>query len=358
MNIYTTLIYFIILWTPNEIKAQTAQCSFGNKFYSTFGLRSTNKNIYYSCYLNTQDANFNQMLEIIEGEHDADCYDSNVKLINIGDESKLKIFTLLFCLKFPKLQIIRTNHAEVESIRENSLASCKDLEVFESNGNKIESLPEKLLTRNPKLISFSLKDNKLSTLPENLFLNNVELKSLDLGNNQINFLSSKIFTRLLKLERLVLSNNKINTLNSDSFDNLHNLQNLELHTNEISDLPTGIFTNLKNLKELNLNNNNLTSIHSDSFGISGQLTNVKLISNKINAIDAKFFTNSKISYLDMRNNICSKLEIKNRDRINFHLKTCFGNYKHRVNSSACGRALMPEGQIVGGTKIKRRSYPW
>jgi len=365
-----------ILWLTDQVEGQTARCDYSYEYHWTTSYKTTNAS-YYTCNLDTRQANYDEKLTRIDGQHETGHTDANVKYIRNYNYNKLKTLSLIFCQKFPNLEAIRISDAELESVDEDSLSNCKNLDHLWLSGNKIRELPEYLLIRNSKLTLFWVKNSQLTTLPENLFLNQKELEDLELHENQINFLPSNIFRPLAKLEVLYLWGNKlqsinpewfvnlqnlkwlaldgnqiseipskcfaslrnleqlwlyqnrIKTLNSDNFDGLQNLQVLSLYSNEISDLPVGVFTPLKSLQELYLRNNKLTTIHSDSFGIHNKLTIVWLQDNRINAIDEKFIDNTAISTLNMINNICSKLHMTSKNEIKPNLKKCFDNYQPR-----------------------------
>ena len=163
------------------------------------------------------------------------------------------------------------------------------------------------------------------------------------------------------MKNLYLNGNGINFLNSESFDGLQNLELFSLWGNEISDLPANAFVPLKNLQQLSLRNNRLTTIHSDSFGVHNNLTIVWLECNEMNAIDEKFIDNSALSYLDMGNNICSQsvLEYSNKTEMKAELRKCFENYSPRpVEVITCGKPVMAQGNVIGGTQIVQGSFPW
>ncbi|KAL7013189.1 hypothetical protein ACKWTF_015245 [Chironomus riparius] len=399
------LIFCILLLLIYETKGQTAKCDYKIQNHFTFFDKS-NAN-HYTCLLDTTKAQFNVKLTETNGQHTTGYSDADVIAIS-NNKNKLKTFSSTFCQKFPNLEIIKISHGEMESIDEDSLLNCQNLKQFWLDYNKVRTLPEKLFIKNSKLIFLRVYADKLAELPENVFQNLIELEDLFLDNNQISYLPNKIFHSLVKLQVLYLNNNlfqtinpewfvnllnlkwlslegnlilevpskcfeslrnlerlwiiqnKIKDLNSDSFDGLENLKILSLYINEISDLPVGVFTKLRNLQRLSLYGNNLTTIHSDSFGIHNQLTAIHLQENLINSVDPKFIDNTAVDYLDMTNNICSQTESKSRSEVENNLRNCFTNYRARPVRipSTCGRSVMPQGNIIGGTNIKPNSYPW
>jgi len=379
-----------------ETEGQTAKCDYGVKRND------------YQCSLDLRQANYNQQLTRIDGQHGTGHTDADVKRIENYKNHKLKTFSSIFCQKFPNLEIISIYDAELESIDEDSLSNCKNLNKLYLTGNKIRELPENLLIENSKLTLLWAYDNQLTTLPENLFKNQKEIDDLIFNNNQINSLPSKIFHPLSKLKKLLFYNNKlqsinpewfvnlqnlnwlgiyenpiseipskcfaplrnleilfldlnkIKTLNSDSFDGLQNVHLLKLGNNEISDLPVGVFAPLKNLQELSLYKNKLTAIHADSFGIHNKLTRIDLHNNNINEIDEKVIDNAAVTTLNMDNNICSQSLSQSKAEIKNNLKICFARYQPRSvqTPSSCGQSRLPQGTIIGGTHIKPNSYPW
>jgi len=402
------VLFCVILWVINQVEGQTAKCDYMYEYHWTDRYRTKNAS-YYNCYLNIRQANYDEKLTRIDGQHGTGHTDADVKWIQNYMFNKLKIFSSIFCQKFPNLEVIHIDDAELESIDEDSLTNCKNLDKLWLFENKIRELPEYLLIRNSKLTYFRIQNNELTTLPENLFLNQKQLEELWSVRNQISFLPSKIFHPLVKLELLYLSNNKLKSinpewflnlqnlkwlalegnkiseiplkcfaklvnlerlilygnkikiLNLDSFDGLEKLQTLNLNNNEISDLPVGVFSQLRSLQDLSLSNNKLTTIHSDSFGIHNQLTTVWLGNNKINVIDEKFIDNTAVSTLNMNNNICSQQLTGIRSQIKSNLKKCFDNYQPRfqpVQVNSCGKGLKAVNTIIGGTEVKRGMFPW
>lgn len=420
MSLKVLIFFTILVALSAKVKSQTAECSYLYKSFATYGRRPTNET-YYSCTLNTKQANYGQRLTTFKGQHLLRQSDANVKHLRIFDGNKLKIFSSIFCQKFPNLEAIFTNETSIEFFDENSLSSCKDLKYLFVEFNRIRGVSENLLTQNSKLLNIWIQSNPLTTLPENLFLNQKELENLDLSKNQINFLPSIIFRPLTKLEILYFYNNKLQSINpewfvnlqnlrwlglagnqilevpskcfatlrnlkrlwlyenrikslkSDSFDGLQNLQVLNLRNNEISDLPVGVFTQLTNLQELSLFSNNLRIIHSDSFSFHDDLTDIYLGNNKINAIDSKVIDNTAVSNLGMSNNICSQLDTEGRSAIKPNLKRCFDSYQPRKqnqffiqkpvqtlssNQFSCGRRFTGQGNIIGGARVNRGDFPW
>ena len=417
----TILIFLVILWWVNEIKAQTAKCDYSFRFHSSFGYKPTNTS-HYTCVLDTDATNFDEKLIRIDGQHENEQNDDDVKFLTKYHKNEIKTISSIFCKRFPNLEVMRIDNGFLRTIDEDSLESCKQLKHLVLTGNRIPELPENLLIANTNLEKFYIFNNQLTTLPENLFLNQKELEELYLDENQINSLPSNIFHPLIKLEVLDLNNNKlelvnpewfvnlqnlkwlglsgnqisevppkcfeslknlerlwiyenkINYLHPDSFDGLQSLQALSLFNNEISDLPANVFAPLKNLKELHLYNNKLTTIHSDSFSVHNKLTTIRLDSNKINSIDEKFIDNTAVSTFHMKNNICSQLLTATRSEIKPNLKKCFGNYQPRIQpellsnhqsstsnpnaAKSCGKSFAGQGNIIGGTHITRGSFPW
>jgi Leucine-rich repeat (LRR) protein len=396
----------------NKSSAQIARCDYKYDYFWTAVYKTTNAS-YYKCNLSTRQANYNEKLTTIDGQHENGQTDDDVKWIDNYENNILKEFSSIFCQKFPNLEVIRIDNAEVESIDEDSLSNCKNLEHLLLYGNKIREIPENLLIRSSKLTLLWIRNSQLTTLSKNLFSNQKELETLDLNSNQINFLPSNIFDPLLNLESFYLDNNKlqsidpkwfvrlqnlkwlrldgnqiteipskcfenlrnleklwiydnkIKTLNSDSFHGLQNLKLLSLYNNLISDLSVGVFPQLKNLELLSLKDNNLTTIHSDSFGIHNKLTKINLQDNKINAIDEKFINNAPISILNMTNNICSNSMMLTKNEIKQNLKNCFDNYQPRIqqyqnnqNSIQCGHSKIGLGNIIKGTQINKGDFPW
>lgn len=417
---FLTLLAMIIVSLSDQVTAQTANCDYAYTQFTSFGINPI-KQSFYACALKTNGINFTGEVTSIPGQHAARNSDAEVKYLSVINRNKLRKFTPIFCQKFPNLEIILIKDADLEVLDVESFSVCGNLKYLILGDNEILQLPEYLLIRSSKLIKIALTNNRLTELPEYLFTYQQTLEELALDDNQIKFLPSNIFRPLVKLKILLLDNNKlksinpawfvtlqnlkglgldknqfteipskcfitlqnleklrfyknkIQTLQSDSFDGLQNLHSFKLESNEISDLPAGVFTPMINLKQFELSDNKLTIIHSDSFGIHNQFTLLSLKDNQINAIDPKFIDNTAIIGLDMRNNICSHLQVFKKNEIKLSLKKCFDNYQPRIQQLIsrfsqptspvemgiiCGQQVSGHGNIIGGTHINRGDYPW
>jgi len=414
-KLWIFILFCGTFWLRKEVKAHTAICDYEYDIHSTFGYKNTSAS-YYKCNLGTSQANYDEIVTRIDGQHENGQSDDDVEWIENYNDNKLRALTSVFCQKFPNLRVIYMMNVELESIDEDLVLDCENLDHLFLHDNKIRELSENFLIGTSKLTTLSIQNSQLTTLPQNLFLNQKDFYELCLNKNQINFLPSSIFRPLVKLEvlylydnklmsidpewfitlqnlkwlridgnqiseipsksftslrhleRLSLNKNRIKTLNSGCFDGLEDLQILSLHINEISDLPVGVFTPLKNLQKLFLQNNKLTTINSNSFGIHNKLTEVYLQDNKINAIDEKFIDNSNIVTLKMAKNICIQINTRKRSEIKSNLKRCLDNYQPRLRPQVikhptkqiiqCGKSKNGQGNIIGGTQIKSGDYPW
>ncbi|KAL7013237.1 hypothetical protein ACKWTF_015285 [Chironomus riparius] len=119
-----------ILIQTSEIKAQTARCVYSSQYFWTAGYTTTNES-FYACSLDTRRSNFNKKVMRIEGQHLIDQHeDSDVKYITNYIESKLRVFSSIFCNQFPNLEVIAIKSATIESIEPNSLQNCKHLKTL------------------------------------------------------------------------------------------------------------------------------------------------------------------------------------------------------------------------------------
>jgi len=254
------VIFCAIIWLINQVEAQNVKCDYNYHDFWTDSYRSKDAT-FYSCYLNIGNSNYNEKLTRIDVQHGTGYTDAHVKYIS-NHVDKLKTFSSIFCQKFPNIELFQIANAELESIDEDSLSNCKNLNRLLLDGNKIREIPGNLLIRNLKLTYLWIYNNQLTTLPENLFLNQKELVELYLQQNQINFLPNHIFRPLVKLEVLNLDNNRLQAINPGWFVNLQNLKQLVMAENQISEIPLKCFASLRNLEKLWINNNKLTIIHS------------------------------------------------------------------------------------------------
>ena len=270
----------------------------------------------------------------IEEKHADGKTDDNVKTIVFDGKNKKDLTQSVlspFCQRFKNVDEV--NVWKVKSVNENSFQPCKNLKNIWIVHSEMEEIPENLFSHQSTLTRIALNGGKLRTLPENVFSNQKELQWLFLWHNQISCLPPNIFKSLTKLRFLNLVYNKIQSLNPKWFENLQSLKWLKLYHNNIQDLPKNVFAHLDNLEKLDLYGNQLTTIHSDSFGNLRNLAEIYLKNNKINASDEKLINNTAVIRLDMRGNVCSNKDIKERNKIKGKLSNCFSNYQSREEPS-------------------------
>lgn len=389
MTLSINFVYFLIFVFKSGIDAQIAECEFNE---NSAGL--------YGCNLSTIKSNYNANLSRVDGQHETGHDDDDVKWIENYKDHKVKTISSIFCQKFPNLEVLAFNGAELESIDVDSLENCENLGTLSLFGNKIRELLEKVFVNQKELKKLTLdyneihflhseifhplvkldwlflNHNKLQSIIPEWFVNLQSLKWFSVNTNKISTIPPNCFASLTNLEHLYLQENRIEDLNSNSFSNLEFLKELNLAGNKISDLPVNIFTPLLSLEVLKLSNNRLTAIHSHSFDFHKRLKKFYLQDNAIDKIDEKIVNNIPISTLDMRNNICSQsnFEDASKSEIRSGLGKCFDNYKprprHLTNfnkieesvtpnlSFSCGKALTGHGTIIGEAVIHRGDFPW
>lgn len=376
------LIFLIILVTPylvTQIESQIMQCDYLEEHFSSMVSEVTKSS--YGCALEISASNSEIQHQEIIGQHEPGKTDADVKAVFVSPDELLKHFSSIFCKKFQNLETLIFVPQLLESIDEDSLYECKNLDLFALHSSKISTLPENFFIHNPKLSNIaiglgqmneisenifqnqkdvkimSLRGNhKLSHLPPNIFKTFEKLTQLELRDSNLQLLNPKwfenlqllekltirknpiteiplqIFSPLVNLEELYLSENKIRVLNSDSFNGLEKLRKLYLTGNEIIELPRSVFVPLRNLEILNLDKNNLTEIHSDSFGEFKDSAELFFRSNDITSIDEKFIDKTAAIQINMDKFICDTLVVRWRTGIEYlkeKLSACFKNYRPR-----------------------------
>jgi len=374
------LLFCVIFCIFHQVSAQNAQCSYENSYKDKFNL-VTDNNYFYTCFLNTQYSNFNTPISNIVGNHVSGYTDGHVTYLQTSTGSKMRKFSSVFCQKFPGLLSIYVSDADIESIDDNALINCRNLEIFGIEhsvmqqvpqnlfignlklkvltllGNYLTTVPESFLANQRELLLLRITQSRLSSLPKNVFnslyklnvlyldsnklqtiipdwfTNLQNLKLLSMSYNQITTLPNNAFKGIRNLEKILMSFNKISYLDPHCFDGLYSVKKLNLGGNELTDLPANVFSQLRSLESLELNQNKLTTIHSDSFASHPYLKSMELQQNKINSFDEKIIDKTPVTTINLSHNICSKY-ILNRSNMKTNMKTCFDNYRQRSSSIA------------------------
>jgi len=123
------VIFGVIFWHIGQTEAQNVRCDYKYNYFWITGYKNTIAS-YYKCNLDTRQANYGEKLTTIDGQHETGHTDADVEWIGNYKNQKLKSFSTIFCQKFPNLEMIQINDAELESIDEDSLSNCKKFEIF------------------------------------------------------------------------------------------------------------------------------------------------------------------------------------------------------------------------------------
>lgn len=323
MNLSIFLIFCVILYQRCETSAETATCQYTEKnIIIDFFMYSK-----YSCELSFNNLKTFDSVTNIEGDHENENTDGNVKILESSSPAVINEFSSTFCEKFPNLEFLKLENVKINSIDEISLQNCQYLKILLLNNNEIREISQRLFSENSELHEIHIISNQLETLHDETFEMQENLKQLILSNNKISFLPSGIFKSLWGLHTLNLDENQIEILDPKWFMKLKSLVKLSLKSNLIYDLPQEIFSNLNNLEVLELNSNHLTVINSNSFPSQGKLLSVYLSFNKIDAIDSKFIHNSPITTLVMENVSCFQSSLVFREEMDVKLEKCYDNFK-------------------------------
>jgi len=124
-----------------DLRNQSSRCDYSYKYHWTAGYKTTNIS-YYKCNLSTRQENYDEKLTRIDGQHGTRHTDADVNIIGKYLDNKLKTFSSIFCEKFPNLEVIDISFAELESIDEDSLSNCTNLDRLLLHENKVRELPE------------------------------------------------------------------------------------------------------------------------------------------------------------------------------------------------------------------------
>lgn len=279
----------LLIQKVNSQSADQVTCLFKEKQVK-ISLLSVNTS-YYTCSLNRKNLTYGTELVSITGQHEDSKTNDDVQYLSIiYFNNFLHTFSSIFCDTFENLKAVELRGLQLQSIDEDSLRNCSQLEYLWLVSNEFTEIPETLLDENKNLKAILIfYNNNLESLPENLLSNQSEVKYLSLHTNQLKELPPGVFAALGKLERLELVSNKIPAINPVWFENLENLKYLSLDNNLITEVPSKSFGSLRNLQSLGIGENKIMTLHSDSFVGLDSLKTLWMWKNQITDLPKDMF---------------------------------------------------------------------
>ncbi|KAL7011314.1 hypothetical protein ACKWTF_014227 [Chironomus riparius] len=352
MNFNFFLIFILISIKTQESFGHTGVCDYYDSyFYSVFDKHSA-----YACKITLNNLQNINRITKVNGIHENYRNKKDVNYLQIASvNSNIKEFNSVFCATFNNLKTILVEDLKINSIDDDSLQNCFNLNLLYFTNNEISNLPQDLLSENSELVEFELTFNKITTIPEAAFDMQENLKLLNLTNNEINDLPDGVFRALSSLLFLNLNNNKIQELNPKWFKNLKSLLKLTLNSNNLQDLPEKVFENLHNLNAIELKNNKLVKIHASSFGRRDRLLLVYLSKNHVSSIDPTFIHQSAIATLHMEDNFCFGGVIRTRNDINNKLRRCYMSYRPATTTTSTTEAPTTTSSSTTTTELPTTS---
>jgi Leucine rich repeat len=316
----------------------------------------------------------------ITGTHLTERFDEDVYTVYANYQNTRNIPPVI-CRQFIGTVNMMIMSSYVETINEESFASCLMLENLHFDNNEILSIPDNTFRNNPTLIGLFLNGNRInhigftaftgsginfldiannamfelnpvvlepinSTLTTLDYLNNRlgimyndafanvrNIRTLILSGNAFYQLPGNSFQSLTNLEELGLSNCAITTINPAWFDGLSNLHTLFIGSNRIVDLPDNVFNTLTSLRELHIFNNGIIQLRNAAFGASiTSLTLIYGIGNDLNVVDPAIINSAtNLNQLFLQNNLCTSYNFYNVNNntasvIN-RLESCVTNFE-------------------------------
>ncbi|XP_071946060.1 leucine-rich repeat transmembrane protein FLRT3-like [Antedon mediterranea] len=203
--------------------------------------------------------------------------------------------------------------------------SCPNLCTCDENKGLVNCTDRQLIEFPANVSSYTrilhLGINKLENISWKNFENHGLLTELNIKRNNLQEITDAPFRQLRNLTKLVLRHNGLRTLSSDCFSGLTSLKTLSLSYNNLATFPENLRTFTPNLKILWVISNEITVIRPESVNLP-KLTRLTLGTNQIHTIErGTFQNNSRLVFLDLRNNMLSSITYE------FMLQS-LGNLKH------------------------------
>lgn len=121
----------------DQATGQIAVCDFKYTSFDSHAYLSSKRNGLYSCILNTEQLTYGEVVTTIQGNHQSDHFDINVKYLTLKNFNKLMTFSSIFCNSFPTLEAIIINDASIQIIDADSLSNCGNLELLGKRINAV-----------------------------------------------------------------------------------------------------------------------------------------------------------------------------------------------------------------------------
>lgn len=130
------------------------------------------------------------------------------------------------------------------------------------------------------------------------------LKQLEIMSSRLKFIQRGKFKGMTSLLDLRLDHNEIETISLDTFWDLKTLQWLSLNGNKLKCLNEGLTLRMSTLLWITSDDNDIESFRGDVFQRNIKLELISLRRNKIKKIDFSIKKFKRLSFLDLRENLC------------------------------------------------------
>lgn len=130
------------------------------------------------------------------------------------------------------------------------------------------------------------------------------LTKLSIVESKLKFVKRLNFQRMNNLKDLRLDNNEIEVIYANTFWDLQFLQWLSISGNKIASLPEGLIALNPQLLWFTANNNQLKVLHETFFERNLAIELISLRSNHLKEVTFNFKRFKKLSYVDLRKNVC------------------------------------------------------
>ncbi|KAK9873993.1 hypothetical protein WA026_002341 [Henosepilachna vigintioctopunctata] len=228
---------------------------------------------------------------------------------------------------------VRINDQIIPTLYGNSITNIRNIAIFDLSRNQIQGIEEGAFGNLGLVQALNLSSNLIRVIRSNVFTN-IDVKFLFLGHNRIFKIEAQAFTDSRKLYMIDLSYNRIRTWNwrwfrgtfpksinmkhnfleilpEDSFkfiddldipDDQRILHHLLFDHNEIHIIHRFCLPRLKKIIFFDLSYNFLETVLKGTFDSVDSINKLDLSHNRIFYLENTLFKNTRIGYVNLKNN--------------------------------------------------------
>lgn len=182
------------------------------------------------------------------------------------------------------LKELNLNNNDIEKIAKDSLKGLRALTILDLSYNHLEELNWETFRELHSLQVLKLSRNRLVYLEEGLFKFAKHLRELLLDNNLLLEIPTAALINTHNLQYLSLSSNLLKSVEDGNMPNLFELKTLLLDKNVIDYIHQAALSGLVTLDHLDLSDNNFTAIPTVPLAKLSNITKLKLSGNFISIV--------------------------------------------------------------------------